>query len=454
MANKHDLAIRWSDHPNGISWIRKLGGVTVWGYPKALKNPGGKVAVVVRGGEVVLEFVVGKIEGPQKVKLAGGQKSNGYIIKAERGSIRSLSPKSSYRLAIHYRAVGQWRYFSAKTHKGLTLDSKNWGEKNYLSDSVPRAWETISSSKPKTNNQQTKRAELRLRSKQDRTWLLATAKAVAESLKARATGTRLRIRIPTRAAGTNTDGWNVVIGNLGKDQPRLEVWLDRFAGYSQRKLWACFRANTRAKMVSITKHVDRKLWPKRIVTSKDTDEERFVMLAKRLPRSEFSTPIMEKYDGGSTFYGIYDPTRETAERVSPHFCSRAVAFFEDVTRALPNAKVEDEQREVYPRYEKRRLVVVHLHRERSKLLATECKIRDDYKCQVCDLRFEDAYGRLGLAFAEAHHLIPLSSLRDSVKTRIEDLKTVCANCHRMLHKMDGKRNDIRKLKAIYLKHKR
>ena len=61
MANKHDLAIRWSDHPNGISWIRKLGGVTVWGYPKALKNPGGKVAVVVRGGEVVLEFVVGKI---------------------------------------------------------------------------------------------------------------------------------------------------------------------------------------------------------------------------------------------------------------------------------------------------------------------------------------------------------------------------------------------------------
>jgi 5-methylcytosine-specific restriction endonuclease McrA len=454
MSKMHDLAIRWSNRPNGISQVRKLGGVTVWGYPKALKNPGGKVAVVIRGGVVALEFLVGKIEGPQSVKLPGGQKLRGYIIKAKKGSIRSLNSKSSYPLHIKWRAIGQYRYFNAKTRKPVILDPNNRGHKEYLSDSSPRTWGKISSNKPKTNNRQTKRAELRSRSKKDRTWLLATAKAVAESLKARATGTRLRIRIPTRATGTNTDGWSAIIGNLGKGQPRLEVWLDRFSGYSQRKLWACFSAKTRMQILSITKHVDRKLWPKRIVTSKDTGEERFVMLATRLPRSEFSTPILEKYDGGSTFYGIYDPTRETAERVSPHFCSRAVAFFEDVTRALPNAKVEDEQREVYPRYEKRRLVAVHLHRERSKLLATECKIRDDYKCQVCDLRFEDAYGRLGLAFAEAHHLIPLSSLRDSVKTRIEDLKTVCANCHRMLHKMDGKRGDIRKLKTIYKRHSR
>jgi len=452
MAKKHDLAILWSDHPKGINRIRELGGVAVGGYPKALRNPGGKVAVMVRGGGVALEFVVGKIVGPKSVKLPGGQKSMGYIIKAKRGSIRSLNSKPLYRLSIKWRAIGQFRYFNAKTRKPVILDPNNRGPNEYLSDSASKTSDKKSSRDPKINKHKTNRAELKSRSGQDRAWLLATAKAVAESLKVRASGTRLRIRIPTRAAGTNTDGWNVVIGNLGKDQPRLEVWLDRFAGYSQRKLWACFRANTRAKMVSITKHVDRKLWPKRIVTSKDTDEERFFMLAKRLTRSEFSTPILEKYDGGSTFYGIYDPTRETAERVSPHFCSRAVAFFEDVTRALPNAKVEDDQREVYPRYEKRRLVTAHLHRERSKLLATECKIRDDYKCQVCGLRFEDAYGKLGFAFAEAHHLIPLSRLRDSVKTRIEHLKTVCANCHRMLHKMDGERGDIRKLKTIYQRH--
>ena len=270
MANKHDLAIRWTDHPDGIRRVRKLGGVPVWGYPKALKNPNGKVALVIRGGVVALEFRVRKIEGPESVKLPGGQKLRGYIIKAKRGSIRSLNSKSSYPLHIKWRAIGQYRYFNAKTRKPVILDPNNRGHKEYLSDSSPITWEKISSSKPKTDNQKTKRAELKSRSKQDRTWLLATAKAVAESLKARATGTRLRIRIPTRATGTNTDGWSAIIGSLGKGKPRLEVWLDRFAGYSQRKLWACFSAKTRMQMLSITKHVDRKLWPKRIVTMKDT----------------------------------------------------------------------------------------------------------------------------------------------------------------------------------------
>jgi HNH endonuclease len=35
------------------------------------------------------------------------------------------------------------------------------------------------------------------------------------------------------------------------------------------------------------------------------------------------------------------------------------------------------------------------------------------------------------AVAEAHHIVPLSQLRESVKTRLEDLATVCANCHRL-----------------------
>jgi len=289
---------------------------------------------------------------------------------------------------------------------------------------------------------------MKSKTKQDRAWLLATAKAVAERLKLHSEGTRLRIRIPHRATTTNTDGWSAIIGDLGTSQPRMEVWFDRFSGYPQRKLYACFRSEVRQQMVSITKRVARKLWPARVVTPGDTDEEGFLVLAERLARSEFNTPLLEKYRGGRTFYGIYDPTRDTAERVSPHFCVRAAAFFEDVARALPHATAEDEQRDVYPRCENRKRVASHLHRERSKLLATECKIRDNYECQVCGFRFEDAYGRLGSEFAEAHHRVPLSQLRENVRTRIEDLATVCANCHRMLHRMVGRREDMKKLRNI------
>jgi 5-methylcytosine-specific restriction endonuclease McrA len=284
--------------------------------------------------------------------------------------------------------------------------------------------------------------------KQNRAWLLATAKTVAKALKLRSAGTRLRIRIPRAAISTNTDGWSAIIGDLGRGQPRLEVWFDRFAGYPERKLFACFRSEVRHAITAVTKRVDRELWPARVVTSDDFDENNFVVLKQRVGRSEFNAPFLEKYREGRTFYGIYDPTRASAQKVSPYFCLRAVSFFEDVARSLPRAKPEDDQRDIYPQCENRKTVVSHLHRERSKLLATECKIRDNYVCQVCAHRFEDAYGSIGCEFAEAHHIVPLSQLRESVKTRLEDLATVCANCHRMLHRMAGKRADIRKLKAL------
>jgi putative restriction endonuclease len=67
---------------------------------------------------------------------------------------------------------------------------------------------------------------------------------------------------------------------------------------------------------------------------------------------------------------------------------------------------------------------------------------------VCDLHFPDRYGPLGHAFAEAHHLVPLSKVKKCVMTKIDDLATVCANCHRMLHRMDGVTSDIATLRKI------
>jgi putative restriction endonuclease len=73
---------------------------------------------------------------------------------------------------------------------------------------------------------------------------------------------------------------------------------------------------------------------------------------------------------------------------------------------------------------------------------------------VCSFRFTAVYGKLGNDFAEAHHITPLGKLRDGVKTRVEDLATVCANCHRMLHRMEGRRSDMGRLKAIVRRHLR
>jgi len=293
---------------------------------------------------------------------------------------------------------------------------------------------------------------MRATARQERGWLLTAAKAIARELKQRSDGTNLRIRVPWRVIKSDTDGWYTVIGNLGDNQLRLEVWLDRFCGYDDRKPYAGFYSRDGRRVIDMTSRVAKRLIPHRIVTLRSIREEKYFILAERLARPEFNFPLLEKYDRGMTYYGIYDPTRGSLHQVSPHFCARASGFFESVARTLPLATPESAEREVFPQIENRRVVVSHLQRERSRMLATERKIRDRYTCQVCAMTFEDRYGEIGKGFAEAHHCVPLARLRANIKTRIEDLITVCANCHRMLHHMSGKREDVRRLTAIV--HKR
>lgn len=294
---------------------------------------------------------------------------------------------------------------------------------------------------------------------QHQNWLIATADITIDKLRLRSEGTSLRLRIPRGSRPTNTDGWSVVIGDLGKNRPRLEIWFDKFSGYEERKLYAGFRSESNKPITSLINRISQDLWPIRKVSLDDTisnkkKKEDIIVLVERIGRYEFNAPILEEYKGGSTFFGIYDPTRETSEKINMHFCDRAVAFFEDVARSIPSAKTADEQHEVYPRHENRQHVVSHLQRERSRLLANDRKVKDNYTCQVCDMRFEDVYGmKLGEGYAEAHHIIPLSQLKGEVKTSIEDLRTVCANCHRMLHRMEGKREDVASLRKIVKSHR-
>jgi 5-methylcytosine-specific restriction endonuclease McrA len=254
--------------------------------------------------------------------------------------------------------------------------------------------------------------------------------------------------VPSVATDTNTDGWSAVLGQIHAEGPRLELWLDRFTGYPERKFFACFRAESRRRITAISKQVNRRLWPVHTIEVDDINDGKVFALKQQLRGSQFNSPIRENYSNGKTFYGIYDPTKSTSAPINEHFVSRAVAFFEDVIRSLPGAAAEDEHREIYPRCESRRQVASHLRRERSKLLAAECKIRDGFECQACGFRFEMVFGKLGAGFAEAHHLVPLARLRETVLTQLEDLVTVCSNCHRMLHRMDGNRGDLARLQKL------
>jgi 5-methylcytosine-specific restriction protein A len=56
-------------------------------------------------------------------------------------------------------------------------------------------------------------------------------------------------------------------------------------------------------------------------------------------------------------------------------------------------------------------------------------------CQICSFDFGEHYGEDGDGYIEIHHLKPISDNKHiKVVTSINDVRMVCSNCHRMLHR--------------------
>jgi predicted HNH restriction endonuclease len=90
----------------------------------------------------------------------------------------------------------------------------------------------------------------------------------------------------------------------------------------------------------------------------------------------------------------------------------------------------DENEETFP--EGRLLTREHKTRELNRQLAERkkkavLKLNGTLGCEACSVDFFETYGELGREFAECHHLVPLSELREARETRLSELGIVCAN---------------------------
>ena len=75
--------------------------------------------------------------------------------------------------------------------------------------------------------------------------------------------------------------------------------------------------------------------------------------------------------------------------------------------------------------------------ERDAKNRSACLEHFEYRCQVCELDFEERYGELGRGFMHVHHIVPLHEVADIPNYRVDpikDLRPVCPNCHAMLHR--------------------
>lgn len=74
--------------------------------------------------------------------------------------------------------------------------------------------------------------------------------------------------------------------------------------------------------------------------------------------------------------------------------------------------------------------------ERSPKLRRDAKRIHGSVCKVCGFDFARRYGPVGAGYIEAHHLVPMASLkgRPTELDPATDFTVVCSNCHSMLHR--------------------
>jgi predicted HNH restriction endonuclease len=97
-------------------------------------------------------------------------------------------------------------------------------------------------------------------------------------------------------------------------------------------------------------------------------------------------------------------------------------------------------------------------KERSRKLRSAAvdyykKTMGTLKCYVCDFSFEKTYGELGKDYIEIHHEKPICNYDDKgfqefVSDAVKNLKPLCSNCHRMIHRNTQKPLSVEELKRI------
>lgn len=110
------------------------------------------------------------------------------------------------------------------------------------------------------------------------------------------------------------------------------------------------------------------------------------------------------------------------------------ALHSDLAAGVSVVDEEDEEAS-----EGRILTRVHRVRERDRKIVSRKKqqFRQHHGklfCEACNFDFFMAYGERGNDFIEVHHTLPVSALAEGTKTKLSDLRLVCSNCHRMIHR--------------------
>ncbi|MAF68674.1 MAG: hypothetical protein CMH25_04945 [Micavibrio sp.] len=176
-------------------------------------------------------------------------------------------------------------------------------------------------------------------------------------------------------------------------------------------------------------------------------------LATPTPATKLSEEFIELYNS-HTSPKLFNSNGKITENYLYHLDNTAGVFLlSHVNGFNPNIRdsdidLENERGKRLSYVEKKQY---RLHKIYEGRINTQ-KVKDKlgHSCTACNLKFTDIYGELGENFIEAHHLVPYSQLKEGQEREInieQDFVVLCANCHRMIHRMDDV-SDLEGLRRI------
>ncbi|WP_274482687.1 HNH endonuclease [Paenibacillus polymyxa] len=129
-------------------------------------------------------------------------------------------------------------------------------------------------------------------------------------------------------------------------------------------------------------------------------------------------------------------------RNSKHDFSVVIASLERTSADYNSTRIGivDAESEKTEYEEGKELLKLHRIRERDPQLIKDAKRRfkklhGELFCEACGINFEKVYGERGKDFIECHHKKPISIMKEGETTKVEDMSMLCANCHRMIHRI-------------------
>lgn len=243
---------------------------------------------------------------------------------------------------------------------------------------------------------------------------------------------------------TDTFGWYVDIFRFKKitGRGRVQIWIDSFPKIGRPILSVCFWSSDINRINKVANCSLDNFYDDHPNKAKKYGDGKALEIP--LARKYFNNYLVEPYSTKFFTFYFFDEVSFSIPFIQK-ICKRTDWLIRATTEAL-ELKLNNSNKNSIT--ENGRIWAEHYRRERSKILADKVKIRDAYKCRVCDFNFTDKYGKFGNGFAEAHHIISLSKIKRKVQSTENDLITVCSNCHRMLHKMEGQEDDFKKLRKL------